>query len=579
MAIPFLNNIDLSDNQLLNAKLQITGTAPAAEQGQIYFNSAAGFLKPRVYDGAAWLNILDTTSVISGTYVSSTVTSNVDLTLDLSAVDGTSTAASRFLTKDNEWATIPFGDITAVLAGTYINVDNSTGPEPTINHDLTTRTDTASAASPGSAGTFTTVDSVTTNTTGHITALNLKTITLPTSDNYVSWTLGGDSGTPQAISSGNTALFTGGTKITTSVAATDVLTITHDAQAQTDTTSTAAPGYLGTFTAIDTVSRDSTGHVTGVNVKTITIPASDDTTYDLTTALTGTAVRLTDGVTPDDVTISGTAGRTAMSRISASELRVNLTDDVTIINDLTVGNDLTLTGGNLDVTGTGSFTGEVTVPTATTGTSAPNLAQVELLVAGVGVFQGSYNASTEPGVPIISGASNIALDQGDYFVVSVAGSLLGQALEPGDFIFADGAIAAGSSPVAGDYTFVIADANIAGSGATDGATQKGVAGFDSGNFSVSSNGWVELKPQANPYGAAVTLTSGSDSGGETTFTVDITALFGAGALAANCKAEVVTVSGRQTVYPDITGNGVGSLDFKFIPVVADSVYKALITIV
>ena len=51
MAIPFLNNIDLSDNQLLNAKLQITGTAPAAEQGQVYFNSAAGFLKPRVYDG------------------------------------------------------------------------------------------------------------------------------------------------------------------------------------------------------------------------------------------------------------------------------------------------------------------------------------------------------------------------------------------------------------------------------------------------------------------------------------------------------------------------------------------------
>ena len=118
MAIPFLNNIDLSNNQLLNAKLQITGTAPAAEQGQVYFNSATGFLKPRVHDGAAWLNILDTTSVISGTYVSSTVTSNVDLTLDLSAVDGTSTAASRFLTKDNEWATIPFGDITAVLAGT-----------------------------------------------------------------------------------------------------------------------------------------------------------------------------------------------------------------------------------------------------------------------------------------------------------------------------------------------------------------------------------------------------------------------------------------------------------------------------
>jgi hypothetical protein len=578
MAIPFLNNIDLSDNQLLNAKLQITGTAPAAEQGQVYFNSAAGFLKPRVYDGAAWLNILDTTSVISGTYVSSTVTSNVDLTLDLSAVDGTSTAASRFLTKDNEWATIPFGDITAVLSGTYINVDNSTGPEPTINHDLTTRTDTASAASPGSAGTFTTVDSVTTNTTGHITALNLKTIALPTSDNYVSWTLGGDSGTPQTISSGNTALFTGGTKITTAVAATDVLTITHDAQAQTDTTSTAAPGYLGTFTAIDTVSRDSTGHVTGVNVKTITIPASDDTTYDLTTAPTGTAVRLTDSASAsDDVTISGTTGRTAMSRINASELRVDLTDDVTIINDLTVGNNVTLTGGNLDVTGTGSFTGEVTVPTATVGTSAPNLAQVELLVAGVGVFQGSYNAATN--TPALEGASNVALDQGDYFVVSVSGSFLGEALEPGDFIFANNAIAANSTPALSNYTVVQADDNVAGAGATDGATQKGVAGFDSATFDVSANGWVQLKPLANPYGTSVTLTSGVDAGGETTFTVDVTALFGATASAANCKAEVLRVSDLVTVYPEVSRNGTGDILFNFAPVVADSAFKALITIV
>ena len=101
MAIPFLNNINLSDNQLLNAKLQITGTAPAAAQGQIYFNSATGFLKPRVHDGSAWLNLLDTTSIINGTYITSTVTNNVDLTLDLSAVNGTAVAATRFLSKDN----------------------------------------------------------------------------------------------------------------------------------------------------------------------------------------------------------------------------------------------------------------------------------------------------------------------------------------------------------------------------------------------------------------------------------------------------------------------------------------------
>ena len=337
------------------------------------------------------------------------------------------------------------------------------------------------------------------------------------------------------------------------------------------------------LSAVDGVASGIERYLTKNN-KWATVASIIGTTYDLSTAPTGTAIRLTgSNSTDDDVTISGTTGQTAITRIGASELRVALTDDVTIIDDLTVGGVIAQT----QASETNSLASQLNmnsnkllnVATGTAGTDGVNLGQVELLVAGIGVFQGSYNASTEPGVPIISGASNIALDQGDYFVVSVAGSLLGQALEPGDFIFADGAIAAGSSPAAGDYTFVTADANIAGSGATDGATQKGVAGFDSGNFSVSSNGWVELKPQANPYGAAVTLTSGSDSGGETTFTVDITALFGAGALAANCKAEVVTVSGRQTVYPDITGNGVGSLDFKFIPVVADSVYKALITIV
>jgi hypothetical protein len=270
-----------------------------------------------------------------------------------------------------------------------------------------------------------------------------------------------------------------------------------------------------------------------------------------------------------------------MSRISASELRVALTDDVTIIDDLTVGGVITQTQANE----TNSFASPLDMnnnkitelKTGTAATDAVNLGQVELLVAGVGVFKGSYNAATNS--PALEGSSNIALDTGDYFVVSVAGSFLGEALEPGDFIFANNAIAANSSPAISNYTVVQADDNVAGAGASDGATQKGVSGFDSENFTVSSNGWVQLKPQANPYGASVLLNSGSDSGGETTFTVSVTSLFGAGALAANCKAEVVTTSGRQTVYPDITGNGTGSLDFKFIPTVSNGTYTALITIV
>ena len=492
MAINFLNSVDLNKNQLIKAAIESQPNNTAAGtgvEGQLYFDTTVDALK--IWAGGAWVEVGATSGVetftnTSGTYVAfgtdnasaiGDVTTGV---VDLTAVDGTSTAADRFLTKNNKWATIPFGDITEVQGGTYINVTDQTGPIPIVNHDLTTRTDTTSILS---AVSFPVVDSVTTNSTGHVTAVNVKTVTVP-----------------------------------------------------------------------------------------------DVTTYDLTTAPTGTAVRLTGNLTgDDDVTISGTTGQTALTRISASELRVKLTDDVTIISDLTVGDNLTLTGGNLDVTGTGSFTGEVTVPTATVGTSAPNLAQVELLVAGVGVFQGSYNAATN--TPALEGGSNVALDQGDYFVVSVSGSFLGEALEPGDFIFANNSIAANSSPALSNYTVVQADDNIAGAGATDGATQKGVSGFDSANFTVSSNGWVQLKPQTNPYAQKIALTGGVDSGGETTFTVNIVTMFGVGALASNCIATVKETASSLIVYPEVTGNGTGSLDFKFIPVVSTSAgfYTAYIT--
>ena len=314
-----------------------------------------------------------------------------------------------------------------------------------------------------------------------------------------------------------------------------------------------------------------------------------ETTYDLTTAPTGTAVRLTGSdSTNDDVTISGTTGRTAISRISATELRVDLTDDVTIIDDLTVGGVITQTqagelntfSSKLDMGGTGSVTPNkiINLATGTAATDAVNLGQVELLVAGVGVFQGSYNAATN--TPALEGASNVALDQGDYFVVSVAGSFLGEAVEPGDFIFANNAIAAGSSPAISSYTVVQADDNVAGAGATDGATQKGVSGFDSENFTVSSNGWVQLKPLANPYGAKVALTGGDNTtAGQTTFTVDVTALFGATADARNCKVEVLLDAGGLTVYPEVTRNGTGDVLLEFMPQVSNSIYSALITIV
>ena len=79
--------------------------------------------------------------------------------------------------------TIANGDIVDIVGGTYLTAVASSPSannfEVKLNHDLTTRTDTTSTASPASGATFTAIDTVTTNTTGHITALNVKTITLP----------------------------------------------------------------------------------------------------------------------------------------------------------------------------------------------------------------------------------------------------------------------------------------------------------------------------------------------------------------------------------------------------------------
>jgi len=372
-----------------------------------------------------------------------------------------------------------------------------------------------------------------------------------------SWILNGDSGTAQTINNDNTVLITGNTYITTTVSATDTLTIDHDATSRTDTASAASPDHGSTFTVLDSVTTNATGHVTAANVKTVTLPndndtslpvrnsagtlqftaedvngvrfgasggasvtfnsatqlvtynaINDNTTYTLTatdgTNQAGIVLTGSDPSSTNTVTLIGTAAGIKINE-AAEVITIELQDDIDIAGTLDVTGITTL-DANLIVSGAGlsTFAGQVQVPTAGADTNAPNLGQVKLLIAGVGVFQGAYNASTN--VPALSGASNVALVQGDYFVVSVAGNNGGYFpdLEPGDFIFADADIAAASSPAVSAYTVVQADANIAGVGATDGATQKGVSGFDSGNFAATANGWITLKNRsvAGTYGTA-----------------------------------------------------------------------------
>jgi len=101
----------------------------------------------------------------------------------------------------------------------------------TIDHDTITRTNTTNTSAPAFGGTFTAIDSLTSNARGHVTGVNTKTVTIPALglyDNYVSWTFlegnGTESGT---ITSGDTLHFEQGTGMEVEKTADDQLTFTN----------------------------------------------------------------------------------------------------------------------------------------------------------------------------------------------------------------------------------------------------------------------------------------------------------------------------------------------------------------
>jgi len=496
MAIAYLVPIDLNNNQLLDFKVynRTSDETGLSGEGQLIYRTDINVLKYHT-GGNTWVTV--------GTSTDSWI------------LNGDSGAAQ----------TINNNNTVLITGGTYIATAVSATDTLTINHDTTSRTDTTSTASPAHGATFTAVDSVTTNTTGHVTALNLKTVTLP-NDNDTSLPIRDSGGTLQFTAedvNGIRFAGTGGASVTFN-AATQLVTYNSADNNETYTLPVSAGTAVSGHTVADI---DLTAAGTGSGIKSKVTFAGKDT----------------------NIAITDTVGNNGVVKIA-------LTDDVTIASDLTV-TDNTQLSGTLGVTGLADFTDQVTVPTATADGNAPNLGQVKLLIAGVGVFQGGYDATNNPGTPAISGGSNIALDQGDYFIVTVDGNITFSdatvSVEVGDFIFANAIIAASSTPASTQYTFVLQDANIAGAGSTDAGTEKGVAGFDSANFTASASGWIQLvdRSVAGSYGTASAVSA---------ITVD--------------KAGIVTAAANTTI--DITASQVSDFCAAVQVCVADNSDSVLI---
>ena len=145
------------------------------------------------------------------------------------------------------------------------------------------------------------------------------------------FTLAGDGGTSQTITSGDTLTISGGTGLTATAGATDTVTINLDNTAVTAANYGAA-GSVATFTV------DAQGRLTAAANTTISITASQvsDRATNLVTGLTGTANEI------------------AVSNSGVGAVTLSLPANVTISNNLTVSGDL-IVNGNTTTLNTATF--------------------------------------------------------------------------------------------------------------------------------------------------------------------------------------------------------------------------------
>jgi len=149
MAIQFLNTIDLNNIPVEGFALENLGTNPSVSQeGSLYYNTASDTV--RVYTSAGWVNV--------GNY-----------SFDIS--DG---AVTDTISNGN---TIQFNGQNGVTV--FIN-PTPLGPDYIrIEHDDIARTNTTSTDTPVFGATFEAIASITTNSQGHVTAVDTTTVTIP----------------------------------------------------------------------------------------------------------------------------------------------------------------------------------------------------------------------------------------------------------------------------------------------------------------------------------------------------------------------------------------------------------------
>ena len=369
-------------------------------------NGASGHLAPTDLSGTRDLDFIegagiDIAGALSGTDINITIT-NTDKGSDQFIFRNISVAGQSTIVADSNDG--------------HLNIVGANGITPTTNAgtDTLTLTLSNSGVTANTYGSQFVVPRFTVNAQGRITSVTNQTaISLSAlgysgasdADNYGSFDIAGDSGTANAIGSGETLTVSGGTALD-AIVSTNAVTINHNNQA-------ANTGAFGSQFVVPQVTVDAQGHVSAISNSTaITLSAlgfsgsSSADNYSSWSFTTDTSGDIT--VTSGDlVTIQGGTG-----------IDVTHADDIiTVTNG--INNTNQLTNGAGFITSSDNISGNAA--TATTAASCSgNSATATTLETARTIGGVSFNGSANINLPGVNTAGN-------QNTSGQAGSISGQA--------------------------------------------------------------------------------------------------------------------------------------------------------